>query len=94
LARSAGTIESNSVTTRSSACALQLRRRPETLVYPNGRLLTYNYTAAIDAAVSRLTSISDNSITSDFTAADTRPDAAKTTSFQDLNAFHLENRRD
>src|SRR4029453_2415557 len=32
-------------------------------VYPNGRLLTYNYTAAIDAAVSRLTSISDNSIT-------------------------------
>jgi RHS repeat-associated protein len=32
-------------------------------VYPNGRLLTYNYTAAIDAAVSRLTSISDNSAT-------------------------------
>ncbi len=37
--------------------------RPTAMIYPNGRQIDYNYTAAIDAAVSRLTSISDNSVT-------------------------------
>ncbi|MCI0738942.1 MAG: hypothetical protein L0Y72_07850 [Gemmataceae bacterium] len=33
------------------------------MTYPNGDVLNYNYTAALDAAISRLTSLSENSIT-------------------------------
>ncbi len=33
------------------------------MTYPNGRVLNYNYTAAIDAAISRLSSLSDSSAT-------------------------------
>jgi RHS repeat-associated protein len=35
--------------------------RPTTLTYPNGRVLNYNYAAGVDASISRLTSLSDNS---------------------------------
>ncbi len=37
--------------------------RPTSMTYPNGRVLNYNYTAAIDAAISRLSSLSDSSAT-------------------------------
>ena len=33
------------------------------MTYPNGRVLNYNYTATIDAAISRWTSMSDSSAT-------------------------------
>ena len=33
------------------------------MIYPNGRQLDYNYTATIDAAISRWTSMSDSSAT-------------------------------
>src|SRR5262249_31433953 len=34
--------------------------RLTSMTYPNGKVLNYNYTAAIDAAISRLTSLSDS----------------------------------
>jgi RHS repeat-associated protein len=39
----------------------QNNSRLASLTYPNGRVLNYNYASGVDSAVSRLTSISDNS---------------------------------
>jgi YD repeat-containing protein len=39
----------------------QNNSRLTSLTYPNGRVLNYNYASGVDNAVSRLTSISDNS---------------------------------
>jgi hypothetical protein len=42
---------------------LPVEFRPISFTYPNGRVLNYNYAAAVDNTISRLSSISDTSAT-------------------------------